>query len=706
MQVSARPLAQRRQCQAQQLPQLRGATRPRKARASAATVESSAATALKQSPLQQYAEELGSLDTKQRLQRVLQIARSSCGMSEQAKISDNRVMGCTAQVWLEASLDPNGRVQLTADSDSELTRGMCTVLTNSLSGLLPDDFLQVEPSAFAPLGLGPNVVTPSRAINFANLLETARKRVLTLVERLPSFPSLLISADALEPQGDFAKAQAQFLKPDAGQVDRLVQVLSDKKIGVVAHFYMDPEVQGVLSQAAERWPHINISDSLAMADRAVKMAEEGCKAIAVLGVDFMSENVRAILDEAGHRNVEVYRMAEAEIGCSLAEAAESDSYTQYLQQAASRPGPALHVVYINTSLRTKAHAHNLVPTITCTSGNVVQTILQAFAQVPDLTLWYGPDTYMGRNLAQMFTSMASLSNEAIAELHPAHTQATIKAMLPRLHCFQEGACIVHHLFGSEVTQLVQKAYGDAFLTAHFEVPGEMFTLAMAARERERGVVGSTSDILGFIAKKVKAAVEMPFPERLQVVLGTESGMITSIVRRVQGMLREAGRSDIQVEIVFPVASEAISTDQTLQSQSMPGGPQGTVEGSLSSLDPQGGNSGSLGTLPGGLSVLPGPAGGEGCSAEGGCASCPFMKMNTLEALFKVCDRFGTPGQALLEAYRPKQYTQLINGRSIAEAGCEPILHMRGFQRSKALPAALEADIKQRAASIARSAATS
>lgn len=69
-------------------------------------------------------------------------------------------------------------------------------------------------------------------------------------------------------------------------------------------------------------------------------------------------------------------MAEADIGCSLAEAAESDSYTAYLEEAASRAGPALHVVYINTSLRTKAQAHAIVPTITCTSGNVVQTILQ------------------------------------------------------------------------------------------------------------------------------------------------------------------------------------------------------------------------------------------------------------------------------------------------------------------------------------------
>ena len=84
-----------------------------------------------------------------------------------------------------------------------------------------------------------------------------------------------------------------------------MQVLSEKKIGIVAHFYMDPQVQGVLSSAAERWPHIHISDSLVMADRAVKMVEEGCTTVAVLGVDFMSENVRAILDEAGHQDVKV-----------------------------------------------------------------------------------------------------------------------------------------------------------------------------------------------------------------------------------------------------------------------------------------------------------------------------------------------------------------------------------------------------------------
>jgi quinolinate synthase len=135
-----------------------------------------------------------------------------------------------------------------------------------------------------------------------------------------------------------------------------------------------------------------------MADRAVEMAAAGCAAVAVLGVDFMSENVRAVLDASGHSKVAVYRMAPERIGCSLADAAESDAYLEYLRAAATgddgvatgtadggslsaRRRRNLHVVYINTSLRTKAAADAVVPTITCTSGNVVQTLLQAFAQV-------------------------------------------------------------------------------------------------------------------------------------------------------------------------------------------------------------------------------------------------------------------------------------------------------------------------------------
>lgn len=46
--------------------------------------------------------------------------------------------------------------------------------------------------------------------------------------------------------------QNKFLQPDAKVVDALVAQLQAKQIGVVAHFYMDPEVQGVLSSAGKQ----------------------------------------------------------------------------------------------------------------------------------------------------------------------------------------------------------------------------------------------------------------------------------------------------------------------------------------------------------------------------------------------------------------------------------------------------------------------
>src|SRR5690606_7025591 len=107
---------------------------------------------------------------------------------------------------------------------------------------------------------------------------------------------------------------------------------------------------------------------------AIAMVDAGVTSVVVLGVDFMSENVRAMLDSAGHTEVPVYRVTAEPIGCSLAESAEAPAYGAYLSEAATYPR-ALHVVYINTSLVTKAKAHALVPTLTCTSSNVVRTVL-------------------------------------------------------------------------------------------------------------------------------------------------------------------------------------------------------------------------------------------------------------------------------------------------------------------------------------------
>jgi len=470
------------------------------------------------------------------------------------------------------------------------------------------------------------------------------------------FPVLRITAGDLVPEGTFAEAQAAFLKPDRSLTEELDALLREKKIGVVAHFYMDPELQGVL--AGCEWPHIGVSDSLKMADRGIEMVEQGCEAIVVLGVDFMSENARAMLDAAGHAGVPVYRVAIEEIGCSLAESAEKKAYGAYLTEA-SRTPHALHVVYINTSLVTKAKAHALVPTITCTSSNVVQTVLQAGAQVDDVSIFFGPDTYMGENLESMLRAYEGMSDEQVRQLHPAYDAAKIGALRQRFHHFEQGNCVVHHMFGEDVVGRVKGQHADAFVTAHLEVPGEMFALALDYQHEGRGVVGSTSNILAFITGKVREVIESGSEEKLQFVLGTEAGMITPIVRQVQRILQDTG-TDRSVDILFPVASEAVA--QTADT-----------------------------TLP----IVPGVAAGEGCSTAGGCATCPYMKMNSLDALLALCRKVGEESSEALEPFEPKKYQERIQGRTAADLGGEPILHMRHFQQTGELPEALVEDITSR-----------
>ncbi|KAK9733995.1 hypothetical protein RND81_04G107000 [Saponaria officinalis] len=608
-----------------------------------------------------------------RLNLVLDYAAAaSDGGGDSLRTPENRVMGCTAQVWVDARLDEDGRVRFRADSDSEVTRGLCGCLVWLMDGGTPEEVVAVKAEDLAEVNVGGVVkVSPSRANTWHNVLVAMHKKTKKLVAEKEGkyfgekFPSLVISNDGrLSPHGSFALAQARYLNPDETQVNELVKLLREKNIGVVAHFYMDPEVQGVLTAAQKKWPHIYISDSLVMADRAVKMAEAGCQNIAVLGVDFMSENVRAILDQAGHDKVGVYRMSDERIGCSLADAASTPEYLKYLETASLSP-PSLHVVYINTSLETKALAHELVPTITCTSSNVVQTILQAFAQVPDLKVYYGPDSYMGANIAELFKQMTMMTDEEIAAVHPQHDRESIKSLLPRLHYYQDGTCMVHDMFGQEVVEKINEMYCDAFLTAHFEVPGEMFSLAMKAKRRGMGVVGSTKNILDFITQRLEESLERNIDDHLQFILGTESGMITAIVAAVREMFNSAKpssrRADIKVEIVFPVSPDSVT--ETKKGSSNPSG-----------LDDQ---------LN--LSVVPGVTSGEGCSIHGGCASCPYMKMNSLNALLRICKTLPDEGH-MLSTYKAARFSsQMVSGRSVADVGCEPVLHMRHFQANKELP---------------------
>ena len=85
-----------------------------------------------------------------------------------------------------------------------------------------------------------------------------------------------------------------------------------------------------------------------------------------------------------------------------------------------------------------------------------------------------------------------------------------------------------------------------------------------------------------------------------------------------------------------------------------------------------------------------------CKKEMGERQLPHeLKLMMYRALQSICDKIGTPAEALLEAYKPQAYIEQLDGRSIAAIGCEPILHMRDYQAQRQLSQTLVDDILAR-----------
>jgi cysteine desulfuration protein SufE len=73
-----------------------------------------------------------------------------------------KVKGCQSQVWLHAGLSPDGRVELRADSDALIAKGLVAVLLEVYSNTKPDEILAAPTTFLKDLGFEGGL-SPSRA---------------------------------------------------------------------------------------------------------------------------------------------------------------------------------------------------------------------------------------------------------------------------------------------------------------------------------------------------------------------------------------------------------------------------------------------------------------------------------------------------------------------------------------------------------------
>jgi sulfur transfer protein SufE/stress-induced morphogen len=120
-------------------------------------------------------------DPMARYKQLLFYATSLSPMDTQLKVEENRVKGCTSQVWVYPTRNDDGTITWQADSDSQLTKGLAALLVRGLSGCTAEQIISVQPDDFiTKLGLGQSL-TPSRSNGFLSMFKVMQAKSLEIM---------------------------------------------------------------------------------------------------------------------------------------------------------------------------------------------------------------------------------------------------------------------------------------------------------------------------------------------------------------------------------------------------------------------------------------------------------------------------------------------------------------------------------------------
>lgn len=97
-----------------------------------------------------------------RYKKIIEMGKALPEMPAQSKKDENIVKGCQSQVWLSASLSPEGNVLFEGDSDALIVKGLVSLLLRVYSGGAPSEILSTPPDFLKVLGFEGNL-SPSRA---------------------------------------------------------------------------------------------------------------------------------------------------------------------------------------------------------------------------------------------------------------------------------------------------------------------------------------------------------------------------------------------------------------------------------------------------------------------------------------------------------------------------------------------------------------
>jgi cysteine desulfuration protein SufE len=111
-------------------------------------------------------------DWEERYGYIIDLGRKLPVLDDEYKVEANKVHGCTSQVWLIHKISDSAppTIDLTADSDALIVKGLIAILMTLYSGKTPAEILETDAkTVFERLGLERHL-SPNRRSGFFSMV--------------------------------------------------------------------------------------------------------------------------------------------------------------------------------------------------------------------------------------------------------------------------------------------------------------------------------------------------------------------------------------------------------------------------------------------------------------------------------------------------------------------------------------------------------
>ncbi|MEP1087357.1 SufE family protein [Algoriphagus sp.] len=117
-------------------------------------------------------------DKESTIYYIMEIGGSLEEFPDSERIEENTIKGCQSKVWLIAK-EKDGKIHFQADSNTDITKGLITLLLRVLNYRSPEEIINAELDFVERIGMG-SIIGSQRSNGFASMIKQIKLYALAI----------------------------------------------------------------------------------------------------------------------------------------------------------------------------------------------------------------------------------------------------------------------------------------------------------------------------------------------------------------------------------------------------------------------------------------------------------------------------------------------------------------------------------------------